>query len=603
MKYKRFIIENYRGIIEPLEIKIKQGRPIALVGLNESGKSTILDAIFAFDYQNDNLNKKYKQLNDTKNLYARPSEQKDSKISAFIVFDDADFDFLTGLFTTMHLFNTSSELLEGLSDDEINEKRINIIKNFLYSGVLLTRTIKSETVSSYEIEVNEDIESNKHFNIENLKTKSDEFAKKLIEYLPTMVYVMEFDTFLEEITLKPTPEQIQAEKEYRELYNNLFLAATNNYMGLDEFAKMTDARDYGPILEDVIKFLNEEFTKRWEKFSIDHNFSKLTLDLLVQQSGKLKIVVYEEINGKKFSFNISNRSSGFKWYFNFIMRTMFNPIHKNSNNRNTFYLMDEPGTFLHETSQKSLATELKDIIGDNFLIYTTHHFQMLNLTNISLNNIYIVEKHNKLIKAYKTTDYQGYDNDAKKAVVLPILHTLRFTFLDMLRNDENKDKKFLIVEGLHDYYFIKLFILDNKLSNLIVWPSVGASQIIVNLPEFRFYNKGVYALLDNDKAGVDALNNYIKAMGQTNSVFVLPFEGYNEDSSKSFTMNNMIPTDVLNEMYEILIKARVPDVYNNYKSIMENLFENEELIIQLKSNTEFKNNIRTLKKFLIDKIN
>ena len=239
-----------------------------LTGIRRCGKSTILDAIFAFDYQNDNLNKKYKQLNDTKNLYARPSEQKDSKISAFIVFDDADFDFLTGLFTTMHLFNTSSELLEGLSDDEINEKRINIIKNFLYSGVLLTRTIKSETVSSYEIEVNEDIESNKHFNIENLKTKSDEFAKKLIEYLPTMVYVMEFDTFLEEITLKPTPEQIQAEKEYRELYNNLFLAATNNYMGLDEFAKMTDARDYGPILEDVIKFLNEEFTKRWEKFSI-----------------------------------------------------------------------------------------------------------------------------------------------------------------------------------------------------------------------------------------------------------------------------------------------------------------------------------------------
>lgn len=602
MKHKRFIIENYRGIIEPLEIKIKQGKPIALVGLNESGKSTILDAIFAFDYQNDTLNKKYKQLEDTKNLYARASEQKDSRISAFIKLDDTDYDMLSGLFTTMHLFSTSPELLEGISQEEINEIRIKLVEDFISSGILLTRIIKNSTTFSYEIELGENITNNQHFNVENFKTKMNEIAKKLIEYLPTMVYVMEFDTFLEEITLKPTADQLQTEKEYRELYNNLFLAATNNSIGLEEFAKMTDARDYGPYLEDVIKFLNEEFTKRWEKFSIEHNFSKLSLDLLLEQTGKLKIVVYEEIGGKKFSFNISNRSSGFKWYFNFIMRTMFNPIHKNNNNGNTLYLMDEPGTFLHETSQKSLAIELKDIMGENFLIYTTHHFQMLNLTNISLNNIYIVEKRDKLIKAFKTTDYQGYDNDAKKAVVMPILHSLRFTFLDLLRNDENKDKKFLIVEGLHDYYFIKLFILDNKLSNLVIWPSVGASQIVSNLPEFRFYNNGVFALLDNDRAGVEALNEYVKATGQTNTAFVLPFEGYTDGPNKSFTMNNMIQADVLDKMYDALVKAEVPDVYKNYKSIMENLFENESLIKQVKSTPEFKTNIQTLRKFLTDNI-
>ena len=109
-------------------------------------------------------------------------------------------------------------------------------------------------------------------------------------------------------------------------------------------------------------------------------------------------------------------------------------------------------------------------------------------------------------------------------------------------------------------------------------------------------------LLDNDRAGVEALNEYVKATGQTNTAFVLPFEGYKDGPNKSFTMNNMIQTDVLDKMYDVLVKAGVPDVYKNYKSIMENLFENESLIKQVKSTPEFKTNIQTLRKFLTDNI-
>ena len=62
MKYIQFTIDGYRGIVEPLTIKIKEGSPIALVGFNESGKSTIIDAIYAFDFENDIYNDTYKQF-------------------------------------------------------------------------------------------------------------------------------------------------------------------------------------------------------------------------------------------------------------------------------------------------------------------------------------------------------------------------------------------------------------------------------------------------------------------------------------------------------------------------------------------------------------
>lgn len=53
MKYIKFIIKNYRAITNPIEIDIKKNKLVPLIGTNESGKTTILQAIYAFDYAND----------------------------------------------------------------------------------------------------------------------------------------------------------------------------------------------------------------------------------------------------------------------------------------------------------------------------------------------------------------------------------------------------------------------------------------------------------------------------------------------------------------------------------------------------------------------
>ena len=53
MKYISFSIEHYRAIKEKITINLAP-RIIPLVGVNECGKTTILQAIFCFDYFNDN---------------------------------------------------------------------------------------------------------------------------------------------------------------------------------------------------------------------------------------------------------------------------------------------------------------------------------------------------------------------------------------------------------------------------------------------------------------------------------------------------------------------------------------------------------------------
>jgi len=71
--YKRFLIKNYRAITGPLEIDVEKRALTPIIGVNESGKTTVLHAIFAFDCFNDHLNDGGRHLKDTSNLYRTSS--------------------------------------------------------------------------------------------------------------------------------------------------------------------------------------------------------------------------------------------------------------------------------------------------------------------------------------------------------------------------------------------------------------------------------------------------------------------------------------------------------------------------------------------------
>jgi len=89
MKYNKFIIKNYRAIEGPMEINIQKNKLVPLIGTNESGKTTILQAIFAFDYAND---KEYegRHLKELRNFY-NPQSKENATIDAVISVKKSDF--------------------------------------------------------------------------------------------------------------------------------------------------------------------------------------------------------------------------------------------------------------------------------------------------------------------------------------------------------------------------------------------------------------------------------------------------------------------------------------------------------------------------------
>ena len=76
MQYKSFTILNYKAIKGPLKVDLSRSKLIPIIGVNECGKTTILQAILAFDRYNDDV-MSGRHLLDVENLYeAKPEEPK-----------------------------------------------------------------------------------------------------------------------------------------------------------------------------------------------------------------------------------------------------------------------------------------------------------------------------------------------------------------------------------------------------------------------------------------------------------------------------------------------------------------------------------------------
>src|SRR6185312_9358871 len=87
MRYLEFIINNYRAIVGPLQVSLRKNTLVPVIGINESGKTTILHAIFSFDHFNDKLNGG-QHLKDTRNLFR--TSPVDPTIEAVIELHRAD---------------------------------------------------------------------------------------------------------------------------------------------------------------------------------------------------------------------------------------------------------------------------------------------------------------------------------------------------------------------------------------------------------------------------------------------------------------------------------------------------------------------------------
>ncbi len=494
MRYKRFVINNYRAIIGPLEIRIDKRCLVPIIGVNESGKTTILHAIFGFDFFNDELNDGGRHLKDVSNLYSSgsPSATVDAEIE-------------TSPSELKKIFVQSSK--ENPSERETYEELARRKK--LPSKLTLRRTINTRR---YVI-------IGEYFGNDDLQ---DALARTMLKHLPYILYFDDFrDKVAEQIEIPANGED--ADGEWFDILEELF-KQTDKSFSLYQLPQL-EVRHRKTVLSKVQRHLNDTLTKEWQSFRLDDRdalrihieFAQKEVphlappDLTRPQSAtpsttpqtrppqlfrnyiKLEVVEIDKAGDEHFFF-ISDRSKGFYWFFNFVMKLEFNPK-VTSASATSIYLLDEPGSYLHAYAQRKLCHKIRQISEKSDVLYCTHSHYLLDPEIIPINKVMVADKDGDgKITLTRMIDYRGVNKDARSALQ-PLVDALQIKPFSLeLINDQTT----VITEGIYDYFCLEMFRGQRQ---ICILPCTGAESIKFYIPLMIAWQLDFRALWDNDPEG------------------------------------------------------------------------------------------------------
>jgi predicted ATP-dependent endonuclease of OLD family len=543
MKIIKFIIKNYRAI-EEVEFKLNYSiNPI--IGINESGKTSILKALLAFDKTRDRLNKgehlEYQNKYSTK-------DTRDCTIEALIKLSNQEIDELIKK-TNIKTSNGQYDILQGLKEnDTLHLIRSLESKQYIYENDGLDENTKKK-ISAY-----------------------------LVSKLPTILYFDDFtDRVPESIDFPDTYKndgQLKNSKirEWQEIIEEIFNRAEAD--GIDE-NPLKDYMNIGnqdrrdDILSDIQDTLNHEIIDEWKKIkksskSFADDSEGLELEI-VHRVNKFEFKVKDKaFKGKKRTFSISERSKGFQWFFNYMVKLKFNPNYKKSL-ENSIFLLDEPGSYLHSSAQGELLAELKRVSKNNSIIFCTHSQFLLNPDVIKLGSIKIAEKKDSKVIL---ESYGNYKSTMDKGALTPVYQALNLNFANDYLG------KIIITEGVTDFYLFKMIQkYTKKINNDIKFvPGLGASQSTVLVSLALSFSSDFLILLDNDRAGRNALKKYKKEFGKSidKKVFIY------SQKEKNFLLEDYL---IQKDIDELLSLTEVDDIKRGLNILYYDLIDKQNAFI------------------------
>ena len=491
MLFKKFYIRNYKAI-EDLSVSLSKN-VIPIIGVNESGKTSILQAILAFDKDKDSL------LGgghiSPKNKYT--TNQAPCQLMADVEIEDKNEFQEIGEEIGLKMNNPLYEWLESID----NHRSISISRN--YDG---TKFLKSYSLITEEEKI-----------LSNSKTST--LINAIVRKLPNILYFDDFSDRVPESVSFPenyieTDLLVRGkDREWQEIVVEIFSRAVEEEFSLKHFLQLTDEDDRDNWLSDVESTLNREIIEEWSNlkraftsFSEDSDTLQLSIKYSVvsgKPTFKFKVIDSEDLGKDRF-FDVTQRSKGFQWFFNFIMKLKFNPKYKSSP-ENAIYLLDEPGSYLHSSAQVELLKKLCDIGKKNTILYCTHSQYLLDPDVINISSIKIASKSDGRINLQ---DY-GNSNYTRSLGAFSALYDalhLKFGFKEQML------RKCILVEGIVDYYFFNMF-LGFKSFNVI--PGAGCSQLRELISILISCSEKFVVVLDNDKEGRLAFQDYSRFFGKS----------------------------------------------------------------------------------------
>jgi len=545
-----FALKNFKGIEQvAIDLIDRTSCPvITLIGLNESGKTTILEGLSHFVSGDKSVSGLFEGVHSKATgaalipVHKKAAFTSDIEITGTVQLDADDVKKAQALAAKHKLVVNSEELLQPFTitkrltfEDSVLKKTMNF-----WTFRLSVRNAKGSKFKRYE---------------RPDKPSADtpdvwlELANQFEGDLPQIAY---FPTFLVDmpsrIYLREHDKEKAVNRHYRFVFQDI-LDSLGEGLSLDKH-----------VCKRIEDFKANEKSANWfsllfggpTKAPIDSVFQKISNAVTKEVLGSWQRVFQRAISAKSIfvewnidtemgdmpyasfyvsdgesRYAISERSLGFRWFFSFLLFTAF----KQAKERATIFIFDEPAANLHAKAQAELMTSFSKIAAEgNRIIYSTHSHHMINPQWLS--GAYIVE--NTAID-YDVADSFGVSSKptnvqitkyrefvsqypARSSYFQPVIEKLEYVSPEIIGAEP-----FVIVEGVSDYYALRLAAsITGATLSFRLMPGVGSGSSGPLLSLLLGRGERFVVLLDDDNAGKKEAERYkVEWFLDSNSIFTL----------------------------------------------------------------------------------
>lgn len=597
MKFSKIRIHDFRSILYQ-EINLLENCT-ALIGLNESGKSNVLNAIRLFDFK------------------FPLSPQDRSKISKKLPKVECEFligeneileikAFAAGLIS-QYITKTPIELIfpptiilyvEAIDSGDSLQRKI----AFKYP-ITTSKSIKLSRPST-TIEIPEDLQINLGDQTVEVKTIKAIEANLIPEDLEKYFVDFDFDDLIYDVlaycektysTLRSPqvifwaydpkyllPSEISYDalmlndnpyENSTPLYNIFVITKPLGISNVEHLKRKVTAwksdsserRKDGAIITQMI---NSYIQKIWSDYD-----QELRIEL---EELKITIHINDPKSQEKNFYAMEARSQGFKTFISFILTIAAEA--ENGIISNFILLLDEPETHLHPSGVRYMRDELMKLGSfNNYIFYSTHSIFMIDRQN--LRRHIIVQKENEITRLKEVKS----NNFIQEGVIYEAMGTQLDEFSIPTKN--------LIVEGELDLlllsFYIKLFNdqeLQKHIKECKIWDGGGTKNITTFFEKKLLPHSSLwFVILDNDKPG-QKLKEWLTSKFVAANGIKISASTYSEVDN--FEIEDILPKEFIQNSFDF--------ANNQFENIHGNIltFANDNTVV-----SELINDFKRLNKF------
>ncbi len=544
MRLRKFRVRAYRCIHDSGEITV--GDLAAFVGRNESGKTTILQALTLLNKDEeiseldlcDEMNEELKEemrlaegefqlsqheISLIKAKFPGLPEIKKIKLfrtnrSPIVQYEFDDMEFSENDSKELNSWENFSRQIFGFLDTIPNHLRIQINTKFFEEEVPKNQEVFDSGMAEFSnqfhviaiqeqkvIEEWEKIYENPENQFSNLL--SGESQKSALhnfiasEIHPRFVYFSDYKKIYGNINLNEylreekgeRPDSIEFVEEFdkAETVRNLFYLAELDIKELDEVKESPSK---------CIKLLNSASNRLTKKLNPAWKGDPIHVDLRYNP-GNIMSVVISDVHKDGTITNtglLNRRAEGFKWTFSFIVN--FAAETQRAELKEALLLLDEPARNLHPTQQMGISDLLKNLAGSNQVLYATHSpFMIFDYTP---GNLLVVELDKRKHLSRIFYDYWNADDKT----LTPILYGLCRGQVESIVDREigTNSRPIIIVETISDAMYLNAFdkfLQDPNISMnpLNVIAAYNKNSVLPLAIFYRNHGYRTFVLLDNSE--------------------------------------------------------------------------------------------------------